>query len=110
VNHLPKRTITLGLPGESIDTENLTEVVRRFQNLHDLQLQHIQTYLTPSQSDFLDLLPLLFHCNHPQLPGFISSETPFGIPGYHPSSRTLECARQLSKDLITYQFIVNFCP
>jgi adenylate cyclase class 1 len=97
VNSQAPRAIKLGRPGEDIGRKDLAAVVRRFQNLHRLQLQRIQEYLTPRQAEFTELLPLLFHCNHPHLPGFVSSETPFGIPDFHPGARALECARRLSK-------------
>jgi adenylate cyclase class 1 len=94
-NHL--RPIKFGLPGEEIDKKDLLAIIRRFQNLHKLQLQRIQSSLSPRQRDFLHILPLLFHTSHPLLPGFISLETPVGIPDYIPSRHTLACAQRLSK-------------
>ncbi|HYE34683.1 class I adenylate cyclase [Methylocaldum sp.] len=91
------RAITLGSPGEDIGRKDLAAIVRRFQNLHRLQLQRIQEHQTPRQRDFLDLLPLLFHCNHPMLPGYVSSETPAGIPDYLPSRRALLAVKRLTK-------------
>lgn len=91
------RPIKLGGPGEDIDRKSLAAIVRRFQNLHRFQLQRIQEYQTPRQRNFLDLLPLLFHCNYPLLPGYVSSETPAGIPDYSPGRRTLLAVRRLTK-------------
>jgi len=91
------RAIKLGNPGEDIGRKELAAIVGRFQSLHRLQLQRIQEHQTPRQHDFLDLLPLLFHCNHPMLPGFVSSETPAGIPDYVPGRRTLLAVKRLSK-------------
>jgi adenylate cyclase class 1 len=91
------RPIKLGGPGEDIDRKSLAAIVRRFQNLHRLQLQRIQAYQTPRQRSFLDLLPLLFHCNYPLLPGYVSSETPAGIPDYSPGRRTLLAVKRLTK-------------
>jgi adenylate cyclase class 1 len=91
------KPITIGLPGEEIDKKELVAVIRRFQNLHALQLQRIQDSLSPRQRDFLELLPLLFHLNHPLLPGFVSLETPAGIPDYQPGRRTLMRAERLTK-------------
>ncbi len=91
------RPIKLGGPGEDIDRKSLAAIVRRFQNLHRFQLQRIQAYQTPRQRNFLDLLPLLFHCNYPLLPGYVSSETPAGIPDYSPGRRTLLAVRCLTK-------------
>ncbi|BBA37157.1 adenylate cyclase [Methylocaldum marinum] len=91
------RAIKLGGPGEEIDRKSLAAIVRRFQNLHRLQLQRIQEYQTSRQRSFLELLPLLFHCNHPMLPGFVSSETPAGIQDYSPGRRSLLAVRRLTK-------------
>lgn len=95
LNHL--RPIKFGRPGEEIDKRDLQAVVRRFQNLHRLQLQRIQAALSLRQKDFLHILPLLFHTNHPLLPGFASLETPAGIPDYVPARHSLLCAQRLSK-------------
>jgi len=91
------RPIKFGPPGEDIDKKDLLAVIRRFQNLHKLQLQRIQASLPPRQRDFLPLLPLLFHTNHPLLPGFISSESPAGIADYVPGRQALQCAERLSR-------------
>ncbi|NJD08204.1 MAG: class I adenylate cyclase [Methylococcaceae bacterium] len=91
------KPIKIGLPGEEIGKKELVAVARRFQNLHALQLQRIQDSLSPRQRDFLELLPLLFHTNHPLLPGFVSLETPAGIPDYQPARRTLMRAERLTK-------------
>ncbi|WP_026609455.1 class I adenylate cyclase [Methylocaldum szegediense] len=91
------RPIKLGGPGEDIDRKSLAAIVRRFQNLHRFQLQRIQAHQTPRQRSFLDLLPLLFHCNYPLLPGYVSSETPAGIPDYSPGRRALLAAKRLTK-------------
>ena len=93
----PLRPIKLGPPGEDIDKKDLLAIIRRFQNLHQLQLQRIQGSLTNRQRDFLELLPLLFHTNHPLLPGFVSTETPAGIPDYQPRRVALQCAMRQSK-------------
>jgi adenylate cyclase class 1 len=89
--------IKLGGPGEDIGRKDLAAIVRRFQNLHRLQLQRIQEHQRPHQRDFLDVLPLLFHCNHPMLPGYVSSDTPAGIPDYSPGRRALLAVKRLTK-------------
>lgn len=93
----PLRPIVFGLPGEEIGKKDLAAVVQRFKNLHKLQLQRIQAQLSPRQRDFLELLPLFFHVNHPLMPGFVDSETPAGIPDYTPGRQTLLRAARLSR-------------
>ena len=89
--------IYLGSPGEDISKKDLHKVVQRFILLHQSRLQRIQSFLLPRQGVFLDLLPLLFHQNHPLLPGFISLETVAGIPNYTPSRNTILQAKSFSK-------------
>jgi adenylate cyclase class 1 len=72
----------------------LKRIVGRFLALRDLRLQRIRATLTHEQCDFFDLLPLLWHVNHPMLPGFIASETPAGVIGFKPSSEQLLLARR----------------
>ncbi|HKJ75896.1 MAG TPA: class I adenylate cyclase, partial [Gammaproteobacteria bacterium] len=69
----------------------------RFIALNEARLQRTREALQPRQRDFLDLLPLLFHLNHALLPGYVSKNTPAGVVGYQPDSKTLESARRLAK-------------
>ncbi len=61
------------------------------------RLRRIEEELRPSQRIFVNLLPLLFHINHPMLPGFINTTTPAGIPDYTPSQAVLRAAKKLSR-------------
>jgi len=89
--------IHLGAPGEEISKKDLYSIAQRFKNVNQSRLQRTQDFLQPRQHDFLHLLPLLFHQNHPLLPGFVSSETPAGIPDYLPNKQTIDTAKQFSK-------------
>jgi adenylate cyclase, class 1 len=82
---------------EGISRKDLNTIRQRFQRLHRERLRRIRDELRPSQQEFLDLLPLLFHINHPMLPGFVNSETPTGIPDYSPHRQALEAAKKLSR-------------
>ncbi len=93
-----ERPIHLGSPGEEISIQDLQTIKHRFKRLNQLREQRVQEFLQPRQQVFLDLLPLLFHCNFPMLPGFISSSTPAGIPEYHPGIQTINAAKQLAKN------------
>ncbi|WP_349432281.1 class I adenylate cyclase [Methylomarinum sp. Ch1-1] len=93
-NYLP---ITLGSPGEDISTKDLHAIIQRFKNLNQYRLLNVQNFLQPRQRNFLHLLPLIFHQNLPLLPGFISTETPAGIPDYAPNKTSLQAAKQFSK-------------
>lgn len=65
-----------------------------------MRQQRIMEFLQSRQQVFLHLLPLIFHRNHPLLPGFISSETPAGIPDYTPNKQSINAAGQFSKSFI----------
>ena len=82
---------------DGISRKELNAVRQRFMRLHRARLRRIHEELRPSQQEFLELLPLLFHINHPMLPGFVSSDTVTGIPDYSPSKQALEAAGKLSR-------------
>jgi adenylate cyclase class 1 len=88
--------IYLGSPGEEISIQDLQSIKHRFKLLNEQRRERVQDFLQPRQRVFLDLLPLIFHCNLATLPGFVSSITPAGIPEYNPDPHTLNVARQLS--------------
>lgn len=102
--------IQLSSPGGEIGKKELRAIKRRFQNLQKLRLQRIQEFLTPRQRAFLELLPLLFHRNHPALPGFISSDTPSGIPDYSPDKQAIRQAKKLSKSFVYKKRAKRFYP
>ena len=79
------------------ESYDFTEIKQRFMDINDARLKRIDADLRTSQRDFLTLLPLLFHVNHPLLPGYISKETPIGIPLYSPSQKSLHLAQRLSR-------------
>lgn len=91
--------IILGSPGEDISKKDLQAIKHRFKILHQLRIQRVQEFLQPRQRLFLDLLPLIFHRNNPLLPGFISLDTPSGIPEYGPGNRTIKAAKKISKNI-----------
>ncbi len=46
---------------------------------------------------FMDVLPLLFHSNHPMMPGFVSRRTPARISHYKPSKRDMLVGKMVAK-------------
>jgi adenylate cyclase class 1 len=73
------------------------EIKQRFFALNKARLQRTRADLRQRQLDFLELLPLLYHINHPTLPGYVSKHTPAGIPDYSPGNLALQLASRLSK-------------
>lgn len=82
---------------EGIGRKELQTICRRFFGLHRERLRLIEEELYGNQMEFLELLPLLFHINHPTLPGFVNTRTPAGIADFAPSQKILRTARKLSR-------------
>jgi len=82
---------------EEIDRKALAAIRERFLRVQAGRLRRIRAALPDDHADFLDVLPLLLHANHPRLPGFVGTGAPAGIPGYRPTDATLLCARGLAR-------------
>lgn len=60
---------------EGIDRKVLATLRARFLHLNQGRLQRAKEGLSTRQQQVLSLLPLLFHVNHPLLPGYVSGST-----------------------------------
>lgn len=69
-------------------------IKRRFLLLNKERLRRAEDCMRLNQRDFLDFLPLLFHINHPRLPGYVAKAVPSGICDYSPSERALTAANR----------------
>lgn len=67
---------------------------KRFLMINRERLRRAEGCMRPTQRDFLDFLPLLFHVNHPRLPGYVSKASPAGICDYTPTKRGLDAAKK----------------
>ena len=85
-----------------IDALELRAVKRRFNALNKDRLRLVQDFFESRQRVFIQLLPLLFHINHPMLPGYLSNKTPCGVSDYAPGKRCIQAARKLAKSF-SYQ-------
>jgi adenylate cyclase class 1 len=85
-----------------IDALVLRTIKRRFMALNKDRLRRVQECLDTRQRVFIRLLPLLFHINHPMLPGYLSNMTPCGVCDYSPAKRCIQSARKLAKSF-SYQ-------
>lgn len=81
----------------SKDEKSVEDVRARFLKVNNGRLQTIQDSLKTRQMIFLDILPLLFHYNDPQLPGYLNDTCPIGIYDYTPSKKSAEAAKSLVK-------------
>jgi adenylate cyclase class 1 len=87
---------------QGIDRKLLAVLRARFLQLNQGRLQRAQQGLSTRQQQVLTLLPLLFHVNHPLLPGYVSGSTPAGVSGYKPSAKLLVEAQRLARSF-TYK-------
>ncbi|MFM1891403.1 MAG: hypothetical protein RLZ44_480, partial [Pseudomonadota bacterium] len=81
-------------PEYGLGRKELQQVRERCLQLRDQRLARIKDSLQREQRQFLELLPLLFHVNHPLLPGFVDTATPAGVADYRPSREDLLLARR----------------
>lgn len=94
---------------EGVDRKQLKLIKQRFIDLNQQRYQRTSAALSERQQQFLALLPLLFHVNHPMLPGYFSHQTPSGVYNYTPDRDTLRLAKiwarsfTYQKDLVTRQ-------
>ncbi len=86
----------------NIDALEMRAIRRRFNALNVDRLRLVQNSLEARQRVFIELLPLLFHINHPMLPGYLSNKTPCGVSDYAPGKRCIQAARKLAKSF-SYQ-------
>ncbi len=82
---------------DGIGRKDLEQIRRRFTLIQRKRLHRIEQELPPHQQEFLNLLPLLFHINHPMLPGFVNTGTPAGIPNFSPTKLLLQTAKKISR-------------
>jgi len=77
-----------------MDHPLIAHVTGRFMALRDVRLERLRSRLPERRCEVIDLLPLLFHLNHPNLPAFIGDDVPAGLPGYSPDRTAQDAARK----------------
>ncbi|MEG0246685.1 MAG: class I adenylate cyclase [Pseudomonas sp.] len=82
---------------EGIDRKVLATLRARFLQLNQGRLQRAMEGLSTRQQQVLTLLPLLFHVNHPLLPGYVSGSTPAGVAGFEPGAELVAEAQRLAR-------------
>lgn len=82
---------------EGLDRKQLQRIKQRFLALNQQRFERAYSSLSDRQQQFMLLLPLLFHVNHPMLPGYVSGTTPAGVFGYKPDKEVLRLAKILSR-------------
>lgn len=82
---------------DGIDRKQLAQLRARFLTINAGRLQRAMLALPTRQQLVLRLLPLLFHVNHPLLPGYVSGATPAGLSGFEPDDDLLAEAQRLTR-------------
>jgi adenylate cyclase class 1 len=82
---------------EGVDRKQLTQLKQRFLDLNAQRYQRTCAALADRQQQFVQVLPLLFHVNHPMLPGYVSHGTPAGVYQYTPSNEDLRIAKIIAR-------------
>ncbi|SFR82514.1 adenylate cyclase [Marinobacter daqiaonensis] len=82
---------------EGVDRKVLKCITERFCELNRVRLDRARSALTWRQQTVLDLLPLVFHLNHPALPGYHAADCPRGLQRYQPSELALHAAQRIAR-------------
>jgi len=82
---------------EGVDRKQLTQVKRAFLALNQEKYTRTLACLSERQQYFLKLLPLIFHVNHPMLPGYISHHTAAGVHDYSPADSDIQAAKTIAR-------------
>lgn len=70
-----------------------------FLQLNSARLEQARSIMFDRQARVLDILPLLLHISHPQLPGFVSQDEPCGVEHYTPHADALSALHFIAKGL-----------
>ncbi|MDZ7753935.1 MAG: class I adenylate cyclase [Gammaproteobacteria bacterium] len=84
-------------PPKPLVPDDITGIRNRFLAVNRQRLLQAEQALPARQRVFLELLPFLFHVNHPMLPGFSAQECPMGLAMYTPPATTIASARRIAR-------------
>lgn len=80
-----------------IDPQQLKSIENRFTLLSEQRLSRMLDGFNYSQADIIQLIPLLFHLNHPMLPGYLDKSTPCSVANFYPSKLQQQLAKGISR-------------
>ena len=87
-----------------------TALAARFAKINQHRLTRMLESLSARQRDFVEIIPLLFHVNHPLLPGYISKDIPAGIADYAPTKSAIKAAKKLARSFDYDHRLLRFFP
>ncbi|MDO6824091.1 hypothetical protein [Marinobacter sp. 1_MG-2023] len=82
---------------EGIDRKTLRRLRDRFLMVNHQRWERTHSSLTYRQQVVLEVLPLVFHTNHPALPGYLDVDCPYGLSHYQPNPAAVGAARRLAR-------------
>jgi len=91
----PAKTLQIQLP----PSQQINQWRQSFLSLNSARLEQARSLMLDRQTRVLDVLPILLHLNHPQLPGFINHRVPAGIEHFSPQANSLNALRFVAKGL-----------
>ena len=80
-----------------LPVNDINHIKRRFMNINRQRLIKSTEILDERQRNFIDALPILFHENNPNLPGYVNDNTPAGIVDFSMSQKCMKAAESLFK-------------
>jgi len=78
----------------SNDNLGIEQIRQRFCQLNEDRLARTEELMAPKHKALVDVIPLLFHVNHPALVGYVDDNTPAGVSSYSPDDRSLQEAKK----------------
>jgi adenylate cyclase class 1 len=84
---------------DGFDRQNLSVIRKRFLAINEDRLTRMRDALPERHRLFLDTLALMFHTNHPMLPGFVDRQAPCKISNYKPSKQEIQAAKAIARSL-----------
>lgn len=82
-----------------IDRKQLNDLRRRFLEINEKRKALLAQNISEREEHLIQLLPFLFHINHPTLPGYVGSDAPCGLANYQPDKATIQLAKKYAKSL-----------
>ena len=79
-----------------VDRKRLREIMERFSAHNRERHWRLFERLPRGHQQIVAALPILFHRNHPALPGYLKPTTPCGLPGYQPSASDIAAAKGIA--------------
>lgn len=77
---------------------DISAIEAQFLKINTARIETIREKLSERQARFIELLPLLFHENNSELPGYINDLVPAGISEYLPEQTAIKSAKILFKN------------